>query len=853
MSEPAGPLREEERRSYAALFLFTVAILVVCTVWAIWQDTFSRHLWKSYKADFYRLAIAKYDDGLATDAERLAAIPEYAALATELDETRAALSSDGDANDRLAELASGMTEAKNHELETDLELRFVRGEIEEAWYLIASSEHSGRDSGEHRRRLAELEAAREQAAKDYAEAQDVVAGIQADIDEVSARVSEIEEAMGPYHRERDALLQKMEGVVFEVFGRRIPKIPTIDQVVLEAFEKNNFDQWIDRVDRCQNCHVAIDRAGFEDESNPFKTHPERKYYLGNHEVKSFGCTPCHGGQGPSVNSVEQAHGQVQFWEDPLFDIHDKVQTRCLSCHSSVQGMDGAGVAARGEWLFREMGCHGCHLVDGLEHLDKAGPSLRRIAAKANPEWLVDWIEAPHSFRPRTRMPEFFLERDEAEAVAAYLLSSSIDDSLQWLDAHPAGTGINAADEGLVGQGKELAESLGCLGCHGFTAEGYASQVATGKDTAPNLSRVAEKTNARWLYNWIQNPRSYSESARMPRLRLTDGEASAITSYLLTLSEQPAREHDAELRARLASDDTVARGQDLVRTYGCFGCHPITGMESESRIGVELNSMGSKHVEDLFFGDRLDVPHTWDDWVQTKILTPRTYQTDRIVQVMPEFGFDQADARALTVYLASRVEHKVNHNYHADNEGVPATLRRGRELVAYYNCQGCHSFDGRDGAIRKYYEDNIDDAPPILYGEGMKVQPEWLFDFIMKPVRLRPWLDVRMPSFGFDEDEANAIVAYLTALDGYDSSAIVLEASDDAGPGKRVHAAADAEGMDCYSCHPIGPGRATADNALVATTPLTPEQIAAWLAEHLGVESDQGSEDKSSALRDYLGG
>ena len=87
----------------------------------------------------------------------------------------------------------------------------------------------------------------------------------------------------------------------------------------------------------------------------------------------------------------------------------------------------------------------------------------------------------------------------------------------------------------------------------------------------------------------------------------------------------------------------------------------------------------------------------------------------------------------------------------------------------------------------------------------------------------------------------------------DSSAIVLEASDDAGPGKRVHAAADAEGMDCYSCHPIGPGRATADNALVATTPLTPEQIAAWLAEHLGVESDQGSEDKSSALRDYLGG
>lgn len=851
MTDPQGPLREDERRSYAALFLFTVAMLLACTVWAIWQDSFSRHLWKRYKADFYRLAIAKYEDGLALDAERLGATPEYAKLTADLEATRNAMAGDGEVRAKLDEFADRMAGAKNHELETDLELRFLRSEIEEVWYLIESGGHAGEDVSGHRAHLAELEAARTRASANYASAQDVVAGIQAEIDATVVRESELLEAMRPYHREREGLFQKLDGVSLEVLGRRFPRIPTIDQVVLETYEKNNFDQWVDRVDRCQNCHVGIDRAGFEDEPNPFKTHPERAYYIGNHEVKLFGCTPCHGGQGPSINSVEQAHGMVAYWDDPLFDSHDKVQTRCLSCHSSVQGMNGADVAARGEWLFREMGCHGCHLVDGFEHLDKAGPSLRRIAAKASPEWLVDWIEAPHSFRPRTRMPEFFLERDEAEAVTAYLLDSSLADSLEWIASHPAPPGT--ADAALVDDGKRFAESLGCLGCHGLSADGYASQVAGGKDTAPNLARIAEKTDARWIYNWIKDPRSYSETARMPHLRLTDREARAITAYLLTLSEQPPAERDTELRARLASQEAVARGEKLIRTYGCFGCHPITGMESESRIGVELNTMGSKHVEELFFGDRLDIPHSWDAWVANKILTPRTYETDRIAQVMPEFGFDEADARALTVFLASRVDHKVNATYHADNEGRAAILKRGRELVSYYNCQGCHSFDGREGAIRKYYEDDIDNAPPILEGEGMKVQPEWLFDFIIKPVRLRPWLSVRMPTFGLDEEEANAIVAYLAGLDGYDRSAIVLEAGEGAGPGRRVHPDTDGQGMDCYACHPVGPGRVPADNSLVATTSLTAEQIAGWLSEHLGVETDRAPEDRSRALLEYLGG
>jgi cytochrome c551/c552 len=51
----------------------------------------------------------------------------------------------------------------------------------------------------------------------------------------------------------------------------------------------------------------------------------------------------------------------------------------------VQHLEGAETIARGERLFEELGCHGCHLTEGYEDLAKEngvsviGPSLRRIA------------------------------------------------------------------------------------------------------------------------------------------------------------------------------------------------------------------------------------------------------------------------------------------------------------------------------------------------------------------------------------------------------------------------------------------------------------------------------------------
>lgn len=848
-----GFVEEEEKRSYGAVFLLLIAVLVASTVWALWQDTFSRHEWKRFKTDFYRMAISKYQDELVDFDEALASNPEYVALGEKLAEVRESIST-GAGAERLAELDAARVGLDVELLESDLALRITKGEVEEGWYYLEKAQHEHVSTAGPQAVLDDAQRRTVEGTERFEAAKLAIAEAEAEAAAIRAEELEVVAEMAKLAKPREAIEGRLDGVSLDLFGERVAAIPTIDQVVLWGFEKNNFEQWVARVDRCQNCHVGIDRAGFEDLENPYKTHPDRAYYLGTHEVRKFGCTPCHGGQGPGINSVWHGHGEDYYWEDTLVAMNGKQQSKCLTCHTSVQGMKGAETAARGEALFQELGCHGCHLVTGLEHLDKAGPSLRRVAAKVSPEWLVQWIEDPKAFRPRTRMPHFYLDQAQSADVAAYLLNASLSDSMEWLEGtRDLPDTVDASNADLVTQGKGLVESLGCLGCHGFESDAFASQVADDKDTAPNLARIAEKTDGRWLYNWILDPRGYSEHARMPNLRLSEDEGVAITSFLLTLKQEEAPARDAALRTDLASDESVAAGEKLVRKYGCFGCHVIPGMEAEGRIGVELSAFGDKHIDELYFGNRLDIPKTWDDWTINKILEPRGYATERIEQVMPKFGFSEDDARAISVYLASRTVALINEKYLPDNDGAAAKIRRGREVIARYNCQGCHSFDGKEGAIRRYYE-NLENAPPILTGEGMKLQPDWFIDFLEKPERLRPWLDVRMPSFGMSTDEAGAIVDYFNALDGYELGAVVVQGVGSTGDEVEapVHSVVPDGAYDCMSCHSSNPRGTAPGEYRIATTGVDEDTLRKWLAEHLGIETGGGDDAEAKSLAGYLG-
>jgi mono/diheme cytochrome c family protein len=861
----------EEKKSYGSVFLIGSALLVVLTLWAFWDDNITRRPWKKVQASFYRLDYQKAKQAYDEENKKLQEDPNYRELVAKLAAARRSLGS-GESGRKLKELEREEQKAEVRFVEVDQEVKFIKSELEEAWYEYDHAAQQGRSikpyentiqrlDGEVAKLQPELDAAR----KRRDELKDEIKGIHAEIKELE---SEIEKLAA----ERDKWLRVMENATIKLGPISVYKVPSIHQITLEEFDRNRFDQPVARVDRCQTCHVAINRAGFEEEPQPFRTHPRREVLLADnaHSAEKVGCTVCHDGQGPAVNSVRQAHGEVPYWERPLLR-GAKAQSSCTSCHLDVQRLEDAPLFAQGQRIFEQIGCTGCHLVQGYENIAKVGPSLRRVSAKVDPAWMVRWIQNPHDERPRTRMPNFGFKDDEAVAIASYLWSVSREEGERWLAAHSMPSGYREGDRAMVARGKSLVEAVGCKGCHGFADGEFSTTVGKEKDLAPNLQNIAAKVSSRWTYHWVKNPRGYIPDTNMPNLRLSDNEALAITAYLMTLGK--AGSGDPGLLSRLEDAANGKRGESLIRKYGCAGCHDIPGMEKESRIGVELTTFGNKTLEELFFGNRNDIARTWDDWTANKLKEPRIYATPRVEQLMPQFNLTDDDIRALGILLAGFRESKVPVRYRADQNPRAAQVVEGRRLMHQYNCVGCHEIESRGGFIRKYYE-NPALAPPPLNGEGEKVQANWLFGFLKQPILVRPWLDIRMPTFGVNDEESNRLVGYFNGLSRVEIPYTYFE--EWKVPKENLEAARvmfSKDYFDCLSCHqqgekkPEGPTEGWAPDLALARSRLNPEWIVKWLRDPQKVQPGTkmpsfypggpdnilgGKDDRQiEALRDYM--
>ncbi|HKY06790.1 MAG TPA: c-type cytochrome [Candidatus Binatia bacterium] len=865
--------QQEEKKSYGSVFVIGIALLVALSVWAFWDDNITRRPWKGVQARFYRLdynkALAAYNE----EDKKLQSDANYQELTKKLAAFRSSLQSGELAKKRRA-LESEEARATVKFQEIDQKVKDVKSELEEAWYEHDHAVQQKRNPKPYLDEIAELDKRRVALEKELEPARARRNQLKEELKKLQSGAKEIEDELAKLAAERDKWIRVMDNATLKLGPFTLPKIPKIQQVSLDEFDRNRFDQPVARVDRCQTCHLAINRAGFEKEPHPFRTHPRREVLLADnaHPPEKFGCTGCHEGQGVAVNSVSQAHGEVHLWEFPLLR-GAKAQSSCVSCHLDVQKFaEDAPLLAEGQRLFEQIGCTGCHLVSGYEDIPKIAPSLLKISAKVDPSWMVRWIENPHKFRPKTRMPNFELKQDEALAIAAYLWSQSKEEGEKWTKEHPLPAGFREGDANAAAEGKKLVETIGCKGCHGFAEGEFSTPLGKEKDLVPNLKDIAAKTSAQWIYHWIKNPRGFSPDTRMPSLRLTDQEAGAITSYLMTLGSKT--DPMAGVEEKFADPANIKRGEALVRRWGCFGCHDIKGMEKESRIGAELTTFGSKTVEELSFGNRTDVKHTWDDWTYHKLKTPRGYATERVEQLMPQFDLADEDIKALRILLAGFRERKVGQRYLADQGQRVQQVVEGRRLMQQYNCIGCHEIENRGGFVRKYYKDDEASAPPPLNGEGEKVQSPWFFSFLKAPFPLRPWLQIRMPTFGLSDDHANDLVAYFNGL----SKVGIPYAYIDDGKIPREHIDAakmlvSKDYFNCFSCHvqggktPEGPKEGWAPDLAMARQRLNPNWIIKWIKDPQKVQPGTkmpsfypggpddvlgGKEDlQIQALRDYL--
>jgi mono/diheme cytochrome c family protein len=508
--------------------------------------------------------------------------------------------------------------------------------------------------------------------------------------------------------------------------------PEIAQIYLEDIKV---------ADRCTTCHRGIDNPLFADAPQPFRTHPGE--VLKAHDITRFGCTPCHDGQG-TATTVEGAHGHEANWLTPLLPTA-LTQTACARCHEVTHGVKGAEVVSRGADLFMERGCYGCHDVKKLDYLPKFAPPLTPLQSKlTDPRtWIAAWIKDPSKLSRDTAMPNFKLSDEEVSKITAFLLSL------------PAGTPPPAVQLGGASpeEGEKLFTQRGCRGCHAVKADEHSVS-----PRVPHMAGIGSKATAAWLDRWIANPKAYNPDSGMPKLDITDDERHAIVAYLLTLKRTEP------LPPAPAGTFTAADGKDLVKQYECYGCHAIEGFERVRPSVPNLGDFAHRPTDELDFATTTDVPRTKWDWLRRKLTDPRAYNTDKIKLKMPLTTLSNEEITALTAYMLAFDAQTLPGHYTVQALAPQLALRSVSWMVAHLNCNGCHRINGRDPNIAQWLE-RKSQTGPTLDGVGVRLQGQYMYQFVLEPKPVRPWLKMRMPTFGFTEAQARTLVEGFAATAG----------------------------------------------------------------------------------------
>jgi cytochrome c551/c552 len=983
-------------RPMAGLVLISVFLLMLTVAWSLSDEFYGLRPWRSYQSRFSR-AYSSYLDKEYTqrraEEQKLYSSPAYQKLLADVKSATVAARSEDQEIQQQVDLLDRQRAAMTPAFQ---EARGLVGALTYQLEQISENDKSGKAS-----KLKELNTAKaetyvvpwpvdggkiEQKRFDYQQLTAMFTSIMDTKAQLVAKRGHIDQPA------KDAQDKLNEYVKEQLPGMASGDLRTLADSVkqltikLRQINVNPSGETLNNlggaglVDRCQSCHLGTDQLlvpptltltkadlGMANSHDaPFASHPDPDL-LKDHPLETFGCSPCHGGNGRALDSVERAHGRYEHWLWPMY-YPENYEAGCQQCHIADMVTEHAPVLNRGKQLYRQKGCIGCHRFQGFDNQDeqlistrqeitqlesdkkddqlriaelnkkgdaapdnatanryyaeatnltvtisnmdarieqleqrshnllleikKVGPDLKEVRMKIRKEWIPYWLKHTHEFRPTTKMPQFRLQDGEIQAIAAYIWQSAL-----------AGPPLQKQPPGDPAHGKQLFESRGCMACHSV---GEGTNLVGG-DFAANLSRVGEKDNYDYLVRWIVNPRvrtrpycpyekrdlgpeDYAkhdlpyvfdldhsrcpndghelvveQMTVMPSLRLTVEDARDIASYLIT-----QKHADAAYAAADFMDDPKLKdeGKTLIQHYGCAGCHEISGLEDEGRIGTELTNEGSKPIERLDFAlytedakrgilpDGKRSPRgPWYDlkgFFDSKLADPAVfdhgkYKPDPMDRLrMPKPNVTKTDIDALTTFLLGSTDPTLPQQYMYKPADQRAAIQKGWWVITKYNCIGCHQIDvGQRSVLMglpQYQGENKQNLPPVLTSEGARVSPEWLKQFLANPALsttdvhrngVRSYLQVRMPTFFLSDDEIRTLVLFFEAMSSqaqpYIPEKIPAITTAEQEMARELFTSTAAP---CLKCHATGdPAHdrtAIAPNFLLAKDRLRPAWTKRWL-------------------------
>ncbi|MGF1579021.1 MAG: hypothetical protein ACFCD0_06625 [Gemmataceae bacterium] len=437
--------------------------------------------------------------------------------------------------------------------------------------------------------------------------------------------------------------------------------------------------------------------------NQFCAHPRLDLYVGPnspHPAEKFGCTSCHRGQGSGVQFNLSSHDpdnhlqhvewkkkygwdRNHYWDFPMLPKRF-IEASCVKCHHemtdliTVDNRNEAPKLLHGYNTVKQVGCYGCHDINGwkegrrigpdlrlepsvpYEELSKAekekidsdpnnnpgklrkvGPSLYRLAEKTSDEWTAKWLRSPRSFRPDTKMPHFYgLSNNDASYLP--------EDQKEFPD-----TEIRAITYYLFRESEKHLESIGEL------QEVYKKDAGQRIADESLVARLAPKKRL------AREEKEQYDEARS-RLRLSQKEPQ-LTRLVGT---------DEKQWAELKKNAHLIEGRKLFTEKGCLACH----QHASTAKGGEEKAQVDGEDQTLEFPDVKSEAVFGPDLSQIK---------EKLVWIDPseEKQFGQVKAREMAlerarVWLSNWLKNPNIHSARTKMPIVPMTDQENLHIVEW---------------------------------------------------------------------------------------------------------------------------------------------------------------------------
>lgn len=408
------------------------------------------------------------------------------------------------------------------------------------------------------------------------------------------------------------------------------------------------------------------------------------------------------------------------------------------------------------------------------------------------------------------------------------------------------------------KGQMLYERLGCIGCHKVQ---WFEESVNNRKPGFDLSHIKEKLNPQWTLKWVDNPKEFRPTTRMPQIfhlsNMADPDNTAkentiihgIVAYLFENSKP------LDMVEPPGPGDKDA-GAEVIKKIGCAACHNIKPLELESNEhGPDLSAVGSKVDKKWIYNWVKNPSHYFPGTLMpslrlsdtdannvseylSSLKNDDTYVNDKGETVPTEFAkkkapeYSDAAARALfhDFLGAKESDDQINRDFDAMNEH-DRLLFIGKKGIARQGCFGCHNIPGFETENRigteLTYEgskdiEKLDFGLLAKHDEGEEATPdspdkpklvnytkrEWFKTKLLTP-RIYDWGKVlrydehlKMPKFNLSDDDVDALVTLLLGLTKTNISGAISQTLNDSR--KAITSGREViEKYNCVGCHQLG--------------------------------------------------